>query len=246
LTAAGVSDKAAGHLTDVDKREAIEMLIDKYLEPAGKSFVEELVFRFLLTRGDTLGGSMRNVGGALAQRKLTRALLSALTLGNVNYRWKQSSNGTWANRADENADVELYLSGLAWTLNGQNRTLVYNVEVPLVQNNIDLVILNCTPEQFSASKQDPKKYVALGELKGGIDPAGADEHWKTGKTALERIRTAFAANNASPKLFFVAAAVASKMATEIWRDLEIGSLSNAGNLTDSEQTGSLCAWIVEL
>ncbi|HAJ78349.1 MAG TPA: hypothetical protein DCO75_01135, partial [Fibrobacteres bacterium] len=29
------------------------------------------------------------------------------------------------------------------------------------------------------------------ELKGGIDPAGADEHWKTAKTAIDRIVSAF-------------------------------------------------------
>jgi hypothetical protein len=54
LTAAGVSDKAAGHLQAQDKAEAIQGLIQNFLEPAGVHFVEELVFRFLLTRGDTL------------------------------------------------------------------------------------------------------------------------------------------------------------------------------------------------
>ncbi len=66
LTAAGVSDKAANHLQDSDKREAVVGLIKNFLEPSGANFVEELVFRFLLTRGDTLGGSMRNVGGFMA------------------------------------------------------------------------------------------------------------------------------------------------------------------------------------
>ena len=56
LTAAGVSDKAANHLQSQDKIEAIQSLISNFLEPAGEHFVEELVYRFLLTRGDTLGG----------------------------------------------------------------------------------------------------------------------------------------------------------------------------------------------
>lgn len=68
LTAAGVSDKATNHLQDSDKREAVTGLIKNFLEPAGVNFVEELVYRFLLTRGDTLGGSMRNVGGFMAQK----------------------------------------------------------------------------------------------------------------------------------------------------------------------------------
>lgn len=80
LTAAGVSDKAANHLTEADQKEAIQGLIDNFLEPAGKEFVEELVYRFLLTRGDTLGGSMRNLAGVIGERKLTRAIISTLSI----------------------------------------------------------------------------------------------------------------------------------------------------------------------
>ena len=87
LTAAGVSDKAAGHMLEEDKTKAIEELIKNFLEPAGANFVEELVYRFLLTRGDTLGGLMRNVGGVLAQRKFTRAIISALVPFNSLHFW---------------------------------------------------------------------------------------------------------------------------------------------------------------
>lgn len=246
VTAAGVSDKAAGHMLAKDKQDAIDGLIAKFLEPAGTAFVEELVFRFLLTRGDTLGGSMRNVGGALAQRKLTRSLISTLTLNKVPYRWMHGANGTWTKMSENDADIEIYLRGLAWVIEGKQRTLVYNVNVPLVRNNIDLILLGCSPEQFSTAYRTPKNYIALGELKGGIDPAGADEHWKTGKTALDRIRTAFAAKSLKPKLFFVAAAVANKMAAEIWSQLLHGRLANAGNLTNQDHTASMCAWITEL
>ena len=81
LTAAGVSKKALKYLLPDDKAETINGLIKNILAPAGGKFVEELVFRFLLTRGDTLGGSMRNIGGALAQRKMTRAIISTLAIG---------------------------------------------------------------------------------------------------------------------------------------------------------------------
>ena len=86
----------------------------------------------------------------------------------------------------------------------------------------------------------------MGELKGGIDPAGADEHWKTGKTAIDRIRDAFATKALSPKLFFVGGAIAAKMAGEIWTALQRGALSNAGNLTNQDQLASICGWITEL
>ena len=107
LTAAGVSDKAANHLRAKDKLEAIRGLVANFLEPAGENFVEELVYRFLITRGDTLGGSMRNVGGAIAQRKLGRALISALALSGTRFRWQHSSTRAWADGTGEEPDIEL-------------------------------------------------------------------------------------------------------------------------------------------
>jgi len=80
MTAAGISDKAANHLQADDMRTAILGLIKNFLDPAGANFVEELIFRFLLIRGDTLGGSMRNAGGAMAQCKLTRSVIAHLKL----------------------------------------------------------------------------------------------------------------------------------------------------------------------
>ena len=87
LTASGVSDKAAKHFNEEDKIEAIKGLIQNFLEPAGIDFVDELVYRYLLTRGDTLGGSMRNAGGVLAERKLSRAILAALNIQDIPYKW---------------------------------------------------------------------------------------------------------------------------------------------------------------
>lgn len=70
ISASGISEKANGYLTEQDKIEAVKGLIDKFLEPAGVSFVDELVYRFLLTRGDALGGTMRNIAGKLGEKNL--------------------------------------------------------------------------------------------------------------------------------------------------------------------------------
>jgi hypothetical protein len=255
LTAAGVSDKASKHLKPADKLEAIHGLISNFLEPAGANFAEEVVFRFLLTRGDTLGGSMRNVGGALAQRKLSRAIIASLTLAKIPLQGLQSANNTWIAITEDNADVEIFLRGLSWRGAEGNRTLIYNLTVPLVRNNIDLCLLRCSPSELRLKVTAAKNltapigaptYLAFGELKGGIDPAGADEHWKTAKTALTRIRSAFERENLEPQLFFVGAAIAKKMAQEIWADLENGLLTNATNLTDMKQLTSLSAWLTKV
>jgi hypothetical protein len=249
LTAAGVSDKARSHLQPQDVVEAIDGLIKTFLEPAGANFVEELVFRFLLTRGDTLGGSMRNVGGVLAQRKLTRAIISTLRVAGESYQWLHSSAKSWAQMGDDDADIELYLRGLGWMKGQKPRTLIYNLNVPLVKNNIDLCLLNCSPVELAADVSllsSPGLYVALGELKGGIDPAGADEHWKTARTALHRIQESFAKHGFKPHTFFVGAAIEKKMAGEIWLQLENGTLENVANLTEDTQVASIARWLCNL
>lgn len=245
LTAAGVSDKAANHLEESDKDDAIAGLVSNFLEPAGTRFVEELVFRFLLTRGDTLGGSMRNIGGFMAQRKLTRSILSCLRLAGTPYRWLNSATQTWASAPEEDADVELFVRGLSWANENGPRTLLYNLTVPLVRNNIDLCLLKGDHGEIQKSGYErPEIFLAMGELKGGIDPAGADEHWKTARTSLDRIHRAFA--KYSPATFFIGAAIEMKMAAEIWTLLENGTIHNAANLTDDNQISSITQWLCTL
>jgi type II restriction enzyme len=247
LTAAGVSDKATNHLQDSDKREAVNGLIKNFLEPAGANFVEELVFRFLLTRGDTLGGSMRNIGGFMAQKKLTRAILAYLKLTGQGCHWLHADTNVWAKLPEDDADVELSLRGLSWNGVKGPRTLLYNLTVPLVQNNVDLSLLNCSFSELTRKVlHTPAAYLALGELKGGIDPAGADEHWKTAGTALNRIQKAFAKQKLKPHTFFIGAAIEAKMAKEIWGMLKQGNLENAANLTDDDQIASITRWLCTL
>lgn len=247
LTAAGVSDKAAGYFEDSDKSEAIDNLVAEFLEPAGVAFVEEVVYRFLLTRGDTLGGSMRNVGGLLAQRKLARYLIASLTNAGIPYRWLHATNNSWTDRTANDAGIELFLKGLTWRTKRRDRTLVFNVKVPLVKTNIDLLLFDVGSEDYGGSViRQPERFIALGELKGGIDPAGADEHWKTATKALDRIRRAFKKEKCDPSLCYIGAAIARNMAGEIWEDLESGELANAANLTRADQLASLCSWLCEL
>jgi hypothetical protein len=253
LTAAGLSDKSLAHLMPEDKIDAINGLIRNFLEPAGANFVEELVFRFLLTRGDTLGGSMRNVGGALAQRKLTRAILSTLTIAGQRYHWQHAKTKRWIVMANDDVDIELSLRGLSWDSDLGRRTLIYNLNIPLVKSNVDLCLFDLAPESLPANKSskiepiEVEPYtIALGELKGGIDPAGADEHWKTAQAALIRIRQAFTDAGHSPLTFFIGAAIERRMAGEIWNQLENGTLSNAANLNEEKQVASISRWLCSL
>jgi hypothetical protein len=125
--------------------------------------------------------------------------------------------------------------------------LIYNLTVPLVRNNVDLCLFKCHPEELGKDIYDsPKRYLALGELKGGIDPAGADEHWKTARTALSRIQKSFAGHRLKPFTFFIGAAIEKKMADEIWDELQAGTLTNAANLTDDMQITFVSRWLCNL
>ncbi len=252
LTASGISDKAQKHLTDEDQNEAIQGLIDNFLEPAGDKFIEELVYRFLLIKGDSLGGSIRNLIGFLGERKFTRTILSVLSIAGKDYNWLDSRAKKWIEKTDDDSDIELHLKGLNWSFKNKHRTLVYNLTIPLTRKNVDLCLFSCRPTEMILGKNEnsthykPEKYIALGELKGGIDPAGADEHWKTANTALERIRTAFAQESLSPYTFFIGAAIEKSMAVEIFEQLENKTLSNAANLTKEEQLISICKWLIQM
>ena len=247
LTAAGVSDKASSHLEAADRREAITGLIRNFLEPASAAFVEELVYRFLLTRGDTLGGSMRNLGGALAQQKLTRTVIAHLKNGGKTYRWLHAGTGKWSNAPNDETGIEIHLRGLSWQVGNKPRTLHYNVTVAVSRSHVDLCVLNCAPDALDQQMlKSPASFLALGELKGGIDPNGADEHWKTARTALSRIHEAFARNQVRPHTFFIGAAIEPKMAREIWSFLESGIIENAANLTNETQIASLTRWLCSL
>ncbi|MDI6788136.1 MAG: AvaI/BsoBI family type II restriction endonuclease [Planctomycetota bacterium] len=246
LCAAGVSDKASSHLEDKDKIEAINGLIKNFLELAGAKFVEELVYRFLLTKGDTLGGSMRNVGGILGQRKFARAIISALAITKTPFYWLNTKSNTWVKANNDDADIELFLRGINWKHTGRKRTALFNLTAPMVKNNIDFCLLNCDYKKVSIDYKKPELYISCGELKGGIDPTGADEHWKTANTALSRIRKAFSNKRLSLQTFFIGAAIEKKMAGEIWEQLKDGMLTNAANLTNHDQVNSLCNWLIKL
>ena len=149
--------------------------------------------------------------------------------------------------SEDDSEIELYLRGINWRDKNKNRTIIYNLTVPLVKNNVDLCLFNLGTKELEVSKYAlSESYLALGELKGGIDPAGADEHWKTAGTALQRIQRAFSKAKNSPQTFFVGAAIEKKMAEEIWNQLKDGTISNAANLNDDRQVASVSRWLCNL
>ncbi len=244
LKASGLSDKAEKYFDEKDKEKAIMGLVEKFLRPAGSSFVDELVYRFLLTKGDTLGGMMRNIEGKWAQSKFTEILTAALdNAGFAHQVFPSSASHGLAEATDE---VEMgQVKAISWRRGTRERTIIFNTKLRVVEKNVDAILYDAFPADHpDIRNQVDRRFLAFGELKGGIDPAGADEHWKTGSTALNRIRSAFSKLSPSPSTFFVASAIESAMAKEIWGQLTDGVLTNAANLNKISQMTSLANWVV--
>jgi type II restriction enzyme len=231
VTAAGFSDKAAGYFTTSQLEKALLEVL-KEIERA------EIAYRFLLTRGDTLGGVMRNIMGAEAKVKFVDAILAAL---------RGSGIGPSVSRTEAGKVQQVSWSG---------RVLLFDKTPKIVGKNIDAILLKqrhyarallTDSEDYhpaSGLLGDKDSYLACGEIKGGIDPAGADEHWKTASGALSRIREKF--QGKPPKLFFVGAAIESSMAAEIFGHLQSGALNYAANLNRAQQLSDLASWLVSL
>jgi len=250
--AAGVSIKAKHYLTEEDLNSILLEFIKEFLEPAGAQYIEELIYRYLLTLGDSLGGRMRNLVGSMANEKLTRFIISQIQISNLDFDFYIKSTKTWLTSESYSINIVPEIRSIRWKLkNGSQRQIIYNLTVPIVKKNIDLVMLNCHCHKLSGSEfkkniGNPKNYKVLGELKGGIDPSGADEHWKTANTALSRVRDSFNKREIQIPLIFIGAAIETSMSKEIFNQYSTGELANCANLTIEKQLINLCKWLVKL
>lgn len=228
MTACGFSDKAMAQFTEAELDNAIKKVLIRIYEESGREFRENILYRYLLTKGDALGGSMRNITGASAGVKPTQKILEKLAGSKRKVEVIKSKTGK--------------VQRIIW--NG--RMLLFDAKPPLVGKNIDIILISknnaaTTEEELLAGKSN---YIACGELKGGIDPAGADEHWKTANSAIGRIRTTF--GRSAPALFFVGAAIEASMAKEIFKQLKSGKLTHAANLNEDKQVNDLVNWLLSL
>ena len=249
ITAAGLSDKALVYFTEDDIDTAIKELIENFLKPAGDEFVDEAVYRYLLIKGDSLGGSMRNIVGALAQQKLIRALLSVMSIQGITYHWLSNEiRSKWAIKPSDDYGIENTLKAIAWTNQNGARTFAFNLKIPSVGKNIDLCLFNCDFSEYDNGRivSNISAPIMFGELKGGIDPSGADEHWKTANTALDRIRSAYSERSPNIITSFIGAAIENSMAQEIFNQLQQGTLLFAANLTKDKQLFEYCNWVLSL
>jgi len=228
VTAAGFSDKATNYFSPSELKNALLEVLQEIENKTGLDWRAEIVYRFLLTRGDTLGGAMRNILGAEAKAKFIEAVELALHEKAIPYTVGRSKSN------------EEKVQTISWP----ERILLFDKKPKLIGKNVDVILLQTIGENSSINTlmNQAERYLVCGEIKGGIDPAGADEHWKTASGALARIREKFPSQG--PGLFFVGAAIENSMADEIFSQLNSGLLEYAANLNVSEQLSDLVTWLV--
>lgn len=192
-----LSRKSLSHLALDIQDKIIGKLID-FKRLSDPQYLRTLERRYFLTSGDSLGGSMRNAVGQFAQEKLTESIVARL----------QKLNKSPSSISNKDGKTTAVL----WT----DRRIIFDKKPVFIDKSIDIIVVK-GKSATTGNLENPSDYVCCGELKGGIDPAGADEHWKTAKTALQRIEEAFKAKQINvPNLVFIGAAIESSMANEIF------------------------------
>ncbi len=231
IAASGFSEKASGYITPRELNRSLGTVLRQICEEceeAGADWRSNIVYRFLLTKGDAMGGIMRNKTGAVANTKFAQAVFDTLGANGVVYRTTRARGRT----------------GKVQQIGWNDREIFFDKKPGFIGNSVDVILLRHRPGAISVRLNREADYLACGEIKGGIDPAGADEHWKTAATALQRIRDRCQHN--LPELFFVGSAIEESMAKEIFAQLESGELTHAANFNEQRQLEDLVNWLIDL
>jgi hypothetical protein len=202
----------------------------------------------LANLGESIGGSWRNEVGRLAYAEVIGGLLRYLhakgCLSTVSYDLKGPL------RLDEEEDENIYLERGNLLPDGpdflnqlggvESNRVVYKTIA--LRNGNELRLnrqIEWQDNQGTTYKIGPdlSAFTASeiltwgGELKGGADPAGSDEHWKTATRAFDRILTAVEQTERSkPKLSFIATILVDRVAREAALWIQEGKLTTVYNL----------------
>jgi type II restriction enzyme len=175
-----------------------------------------LIDRYLMSKGESIGGELRNLVGQIGEDKVIKAIF----------------------------DVHPHLcvthskTGKIQSIGNRIFSVHFNRKPKLIGKSVDIIVLH-HPDNV-ADLEDPKQYYHAGEIKSGIDPAGADEHWKTACTAFSRIRDVFQEHDTCPALGFLGASINKNMIGEMQSQLAQGTLHSISNLNRKEQ---VAAWV---
>ena len=205
--------------------------------------------------GDTVGGGWRNEVGRLAYFTVVTPLLRHLhslgILESVTYELKgavvQDEDGIPSQEEASLSVAQLKPEELEEKITEFERGRGVYKELELANGNRLLLNrqiiwlsedgeeLKIGPDLISTDDTEFVQDMPLlwaGELKGGADPAGSDEHWKTATQAFNRILLACEkTGREQPPLSFMATILVDRVAREAQEWLDQGKLTSVYNLT---------------
>lgn len=215
-----LSKKSISNLDFDNVKLLVETEID-FKKLNEQNYINLLEKNYLLMCGESIGGQMRNRIGKKGEELFIEKIKYLLDDKNVKYKMEYSKSGN--------------LNSIVWN----NRTIIFNKKSNFINKSVDFIVLKLTNGTYDL--EDPDSYCCAGELKSGIDPAGADEHWKTAMAALKRISFSFKSIELkTPPLYFIGGAISNFMATEIIGLLKKDKLQYAANLNHSDQLERIC------
>jgi len=205
--------------------------------------------------GDSLGGAWRNEVGRLAYVEVLTPLILHLHQRNCLDYIAYSLKGSIVQEDQEATEEDPQPVGVILRLVVDEHVNVASVlaqwkQARVVYSEIGLrngnrLLLNrqlrwpdpeggtpwkLGPDLLSASDSNPILWG--GELKGGADPAGSDEHWKTATQAFNRILLACEkTGREKPPLSFIATILVDRVAREAEEWIRTGKLTSVYNLT---------------
>ncbi|MBX3049933.1 MAG: hypothetical protein KF753_00590 [Caldilineaceae bacterium] len=198
--------------------------------------------------GDSLGGMSRNEVGRTAMMRLLNPLVRFLhrqeLLDSISFSFKGALD---SDESDDNAtgrqnvkltrevDIEGLLSEFECNRVKYHELVLSNGSRLLVDRQLKWAdklggTHKIGPDLYSATQIQDFAWAA--EVKGGADPAGSDEHWKTATQALNRILNASQiTGRPKPALSFIATIFVDRVAREAQNWIDAGKLTTAYNLT---------------
>ena len=109
LEAAGYSQKTKSNLSDEDKDLLLKEFVEKILKSSGVKYADEIVYRYLMSLGEQLGGRMRNIIGVVARGKLSLRIISALTTCGYKFELYTKERG-WFKKANYTRYMQIPVS----------------------------------------------------------------------------------------------------------------------------------------
>ncbi len=226
LSAASFSAKSLKCYSEKARGVAIGNLL-KSLTGTVAEKRNELGSLFRTNEGETRNGVVKNKFAKTGERKFVRDIQAALRRRGVAYDVHRQGGR---------------IKSMSW----QGRCLLFNF-TPCTGRNLDALLVSADSEKEAKilARADASCWLAFGELKSGIDKAGADERWKTASGMIHWTRRNLRGYKSVP-IFFAATTIVPTMAKEILSELRTGKLAFVSNMTKSDQRAALTDWLTGL